>query len=150
MHQRSLYTFWRRIVGPTFFFDTSKRQTCSVKIARTNTPLHAVTTLNDTTYVEAARVMAEQIQTIHGQSAEAGIREAFRRVTSRRPNPEELQRLINRWNIWVEHFTSHREDALQFVSNGQSPLSDRFDTAEYAAHTAVCLLILNLDEGLTR
>lgn len=150
LHQRSLYTFWRRIVGPTFFFDTSKRQTCSVKIARTNTPLHALTTLNDTTYVEAARVMAEQIQTIHAQSAEAGIREAFRRVTSRRPNPEELQRLVNRWNIWVEHFTSHREDALQFVSNGQSPLSDRFDTAEYAAHTAVCLLILNLDEGLTR
>lgn len=61
LYRRSLYTFWRRIVGPTVFFDAAKRQTCSVKEARTNTPLHALTTLNDITYVEAARAMAQRV-----------------------------------------------------------------------------------------
>src|SRR5204863_6214807 len=53
LYRRTLYTFWRRIVGPTMLFDTASRQTCTVKSARTNTPLHALATLNDSTYVEA-------------------------------------------------------------------------------------------------
>ena len=61
LYRRSMYIFWRRIVGPTMFFDGSKRQTCDVKPTRTNTPLHALTTLNDVTYVEAARVMAQRV-----------------------------------------------------------------------------------------
>src|SRR5262249_32473406 len=63
LYRRSVYTFWRRIVGPTLFFDTAARQTCTVKQTRTNTPLHALTTLNDVTFVEAARVMAERVLT---------------------------------------------------------------------------------------
>ena len=59
LHRRSLYTFWRRIVGPTMFFDSATRQTCAVRQPRTNTPLHALTTLNDITYAEAARKLAE-------------------------------------------------------------------------------------------
>ncbi|HND52678.1 MAG TPA: DUF1553 domain-containing protein, partial [Pirellulaceae bacterium] len=55
LYRRSVYQFWRRIVGPTVFFDVANRQTCTVKLARTNTPLHALVTLNDVTYVEAAR-----------------------------------------------------------------------------------------------
>ena len=55
LYRRTLYTFWRRIVGPTMLFDNSPRQTCSVKASQTNTPLHALTTLNDITYMEAAR-----------------------------------------------------------------------------------------------
>src|SRR5262245_63962059 len=53
LYRRSVYTFWRRIIGPTMFFDAGARQTCTVKQGRTNTPLHALATLNDTTYVEA-------------------------------------------------------------------------------------------------
>src|SRR5207253_7534657 len=60
LYRRSLYVFWRRIVGPTIFFDSANRQTCTVKNVITNTPLHALTTLNDTTYVEAARALAER------------------------------------------------------------------------------------------
>ena len=55
LYRRSLYTFWRRIVGPTMFFDNAARQVCTVNVFRTNTPLHALLTLNDVTYVEAAR-----------------------------------------------------------------------------------------------
>src|SRR5262249_37796945 len=53
LYRRSLYTFWRRIVAPTVFFDVANRQNCTVKLERTNTPLHALVTLNDVTYVEA-------------------------------------------------------------------------------------------------
>ena len=55
LYRRSVYTFWRRIVGPTVFFDSAKRQFCEVKQQLTNTPLHALTTLNDITYIEASR-----------------------------------------------------------------------------------------------
>jgi len=60
LYRRSLYVFWRRIIGPTLFFDVANRQTCTVKTPRTNVPLHALLTLNDLGYVEAARVMAQQ------------------------------------------------------------------------------------------
>ena len=63
LYRRSLYVFWRRIVGPTSFFDAGARQVCTVKVARTNTPLHALVTLNDPAYVEAARVMAQRVLT---------------------------------------------------------------------------------------
>ena len=58
LRRRSLYTFWRRIIGPTMFFDTGSRLVCSVKPLRTNTPLQALATANDITYIEAARSLA--------------------------------------------------------------------------------------------
>jgi hypothetical protein len=57
LHRRSLFTFWRRIVAPTMFFDAANRAVCTVKPLRTNTPLHALNTLNDPTFVEAARLL---------------------------------------------------------------------------------------------
>ena len=60
LYRRSLYTFWRRTVGPANMFDASNRQTCRVRSATTSTPLHALTTLNDPTWVEAARALAER------------------------------------------------------------------------------------------
>ncbi len=59
LYRRSLYTYWRRIIAPTMFFDNASRQNCTVKSSRTNTPLHALQTLNNVAYVEAARVLAE-------------------------------------------------------------------------------------------
>src|SRR5690606_27976023 len=61
LYRRRLYTFWRRIVGPTIFFDSASRQTCTVNQTRTNSPLHALTALNAITYVEAARAMARRV-----------------------------------------------------------------------------------------
>ena len=58
LYRRSLYIFWRRSVGPTVLFDNPARQACTVRPSLTNTPLHALTTLNDVTFVEAARVFA--------------------------------------------------------------------------------------------
>ena len=61
LYRRSVYTFWRRSVGPTVYFDNAGRQVCTVRPSLTNTPLHALTLLNDTTFIEAARVFAERI-----------------------------------------------------------------------------------------
>ena len=60
LYRRSLYTFWRRTVAPANMFDASNRQACRVRSSNTSTPLHALTTLNDPTWVEAARVLAQK------------------------------------------------------------------------------------------
>ncbi len=67
LYRRSLYTFWRRIVGPTEFFDTAARQVCVVKPTRTNTPTQALITLNDVTFVEAYHALARHRCDPHGQ-----------------------------------------------------------------------------------
>ena len=82
LYRRSLYLFWRRIVGPTTFFDVAKRQTCEVKPTRTNSPLHALVTMNDVAYVEAARVFAERVVSSSDNDNER-IRSAFLQASGR-------------------------------------------------------------------
>ena len=60
LHRRSLYTFWRRTIAPVNMFDTSSRQACRVRVTATSSPLHALTMLNDPTWVEAARALAQR------------------------------------------------------------------------------------------
>src|SRR6185295_4761488 len=90
LYRRSLYTFWRRIIAPTVFFDSASRQTCTVKQARTNTPLHALITLNDITFVEAARVLADDVyRTAPPEvSPEMLVDRTFRRILVRPPSDE--------------------------------------------------------------
>src|SRR4051794_27389502 len=60
-YRRTLYAFWRRAIAPTFLFDSAQRRVCEVRTARTNTPLQALTLLNDETYLEASRALATQM-----------------------------------------------------------------------------------------
>jgi len=148
--RRSLYTFWRRIVGPTVFFDVSKRQTCAVRTPVTNTPLHALVTLNDVTFVEAARVLAERVLSGDATSDEARMEIAWRLATSRRPNREERELLIERLAILRGQYAADRDAALALVAVGEAPRDERLDPIEHAAYTALALLVLNLDETLTK
>jgi hypothetical protein len=87
LHRRSLYTFWRRTVAPTTMFDVPARTVCSVRTVRTNTPLHALALLNDTTYVEAApRVTGERLLLDKSKTDEQRLERLFRLCTSRRPS----------------------------------------------------------------
>ncbi|MEM7316789.1 MAG: DUF1553 domain-containing protein, partial [Planctomycetota bacterium] len=149
LYRRSLYVFWRRIVGPTMFFDGAKRQTCEVKPTRTNTPLHALTTLNETTFVESARVMAQRVMMTHDR-AEQRINYAFRLATSRFPTESELGVLMRRVEMLVQDYSNDHGDAEKLLSVGESPRDESLDLAEHAAYTMVCSLILNLDETLCR
>ncbi len=148
LHRRSLYTFWRRSVAPANFFDAPTRQVCAVKPQRTSTPLHALTTLNDTTYVEAARVWAEKLSAL--KDDEAKLREAFRAATARAPEPRELASLLTTLTKARAHFGKNKADAEKLVATGEAPASTKLDATEHAAWTTVCLLVLNLDETLNK
>ncbi len=148
LYRRSLYTFWRRIVGPTMFFDVAKRQTCSVRTGRTNTPLHALTTLNDITFVEIARALAERVLEAEGEPNKQ-IELAFRLATSRRPKPQEAAILSSRLKMLEKEFKANPEEAAKLLKMGESPTNERLDAAKHAAMTGLCQLILNLDEALS-
>ncbi len=150
LYRRSLYTFWRRIVSPTMFFDVAKRQTCTVKTATTNTPLHALATLNDVTYVEAARALAQRVMTDGGDSADARITTAFRLTMSRPPQQAELEILKSRLNALHADFKTNPKAAAELLKVGESPRNEKLDAAEHAAYTSLCNLILNLDEFLSK
>ena len=149
LYRRSVYTFWRRIVGPTMFFDVANRQTCTVKMTRTNTPLHALLTLNDITYVEAARLLAQRVITEEHDTVQR-IELAFRLVASRRPSKRELVILQHRLNTLREQFTADESAAHRLLEAGESSRAQGLDTVEHAANTALCTLIFNLDESLTK
>jgi hypothetical protein len=150
LYRRSLYTFWRRIIGPTEFFDSAPRQTCVVKPTRTNSPLHALTTLNDVTYVEAARALAQRVLHTAGPSPSARLDSAFRLVLARRPSAQEQQVLLAALARVRQEFTADPGAATKLLSAGESKRDEKLDAVEHAAWAAVCLAILNLDEALTK
>ncbi len=149
LHRRSLYTFWRRIVGPTLFFDSAKRQVCEVKKLRTNTPMHALAVMNDVTFVEAARGMASIALSAESDTPDR-LDSLFFRSLGRKPSIAEKAILEGTLAAAIEHFASHPEEAGALVSNGVTPVPGEADIVSLAAWTAVCLNILNMDETLTR
>lgn len=149
LYRRSLYTFWRRTVGPTNMFDASDRQSCRVRQGSTSTPLHALTTLNDPTWVEAARVLAERCSKTSG-STDDRLAEAFGRVLCRKPDQNERDRLRQAHARQAAIYRMDPEAAKALLGVGASPRDTSLDPIEQAAFTAVCLGIFNLDEALTR
>lgn len=154
LYRRSLYTFWRRVVGPTNFFDVTARQVCSVRAMRTSTPLHALTVLNDTTYVEAARVWAGKIiSRIEGDelaNERVAIEEAFFAATARQPNEAEVRLLSDALNDAMDRFTNDSGKAQQLLGVGDATRNEDLPTADHAAWTILCLLVFNLDEAISK
>lgn len=149
LHRRSIYTFWRRIIGPTMFFDSAKRQTCEVKPNRTNTPLHALTTLNDTTFVEAARFLAQSAQRKFKNPADQ-LQHVFLALTSREPTESERKVLLRSYEKAIQNFQSNPDQATQLLSVGKKTGDRSLDPTRHAALTVVVNLLLNLDEVLVR
>ncbi|MBK8093999.1 MAG: PSD1 domain-containing protein [Verrucomicrobiaceae bacterium] len=146
LYRRTLYVFWRRIVGPTMLFDTSARQVCAVKTTRTNTPLHALVTLNDTTFVEAARVLAQKVLHMPGDDR-AHLQQAFHLVTHRQPQAEEAAILHQQLTTLRRQSTA---DSAQLLRIGEAPTDPQLSPTEHAAWTSLCLMLLNLDEVVTK
>jgi hypothetical protein len=150
LYRRSLYQFWRRIVGPTIFFDVAARQTCQVKVARTNTPLHALVTLNDITFVEAARALAQRVLLGPATDDASRLTEAFRRSTFRLPTQKELAVLSRRLQSLRELFANDESAAKKLIAVGDSKPSDKLNPVDLAAFTSVASLLLNLDETISK
>lgn len=149
LYRRSLYTFWRRTVGPANMFDAANRQVCKVRQNITNTPLHALTTLNDPTWAEAARVLAARSME-SAKDTEARLNFALRRVLGRLPAEKDLALLRSAYEKQLALYQADPKAAAEVVAIGTAPKNGKLNPTEHAALTAVCLMLLNLDEALTR
>ena len=150
LYRRSLYTFWRRIVGPTLFFDTGNRATCSVKPLRTNTPLHALHTLNDPTYVEASRTLAEGVLKGGLPDFASRLRAVYERVLCREPSESEVKLWSASYQRHFAFYNANPKEAGKLLAVGASLRDASVPLAAHAAYTTVCLSVFNLDEALTK
>ncbi len=151
LYRRGLYTYFKRTVAPPGMavFDAANRETCVVRTSRTNTPLQALTLLNSTAFVEAARVLAAhamQTQT----SVDGQLRYAFERILSRPPSNEELAVLRRGHAGHRARFANDLHASRQLVATGEFPAAEGVDLASHAALTALVSTLLNLDEAVTR
>jgi hypothetical protein len=149
LYRRSLYTFWRRSIGPPNMFDTPNRQVCTVRQARTNTPLHALILMNDVTFVEAARVWAERLMKAE-KTRDARLALAFRQATARAPSATEQKVLLAGYQRVFTQYRADPKAAEKLVSMGEWPRDKTLDVAEHAALAAMANMILNLDEVITK
>lgn len=150
LYRRSLYIFWRRIVAPTLFFDVANRQQCTVKAGRTNTPLHALVTMNDVTYVEAARALAERMLKQGGSADAERVAYGFRLCTARKPTEKEATLLAASLARFRQLYSADAESAKKLIATGESKPDPNLPASELAAQTSLALLLLNLDETLTK
>lgn len=152
LYRRSLYTIWKRTAAPPnmLLFDVPSRETCRVHRARTDTPLQALTLLNDETYVEAARVLAQKMIKEGGGTLEGRITAGFRRVLARTPSPAELKLMVANVKKRIDRYHRDPEAAKKLISTGDAPLDPKLDPAVVAALTVTASTLLNLDETLTK
>jgi hypothetical protein len=151
LYRRGMYTFWKRTSPPPSLttLDAPGREVCTVRRPRTNTPLQALVLMNDPTYVEAARKLAERLMA-EADSPEDRIALAFRLATARRPTPAETAVLRRVFEGQLAVYRRDPRAALTLLTVGESRRNEQLDPAELAAWTMVASAILNLDETVTR
>ena len=152
LYRRSMYTFWKRTVPPAALntFDAPDREKCVARRPVTNTPLQALITMNDPTFIEAARTLAQKALQTGGADINSRLNFAFRQATARKPTPDELGILRN---VYIQHLASYRKDlkaAESLLNIGESKADEKLNKAELAAWTMVVSTILNLDETITK
>ena len=152
LYRRSLYTFWKRTVPhPTLAtFDVPDREVCVARRPKTNTPLQALATMNDTIQVESSRKLAERILVHGGTSPGERVTFAFRLATARKPKAAERNILCSLLDRRLKVYREDPEAAKAFLSAGASASDKTLDPVELAAYANIASLILNLDETITR
>lgn len=151
LYRRAMYTFWKRTSPPASLntFDAPDREKCTSRRAVTNTPLQALVLLNDPTYVEAARNLA-QVVLASPATDDARLRGAFRRVTARLPSNPEMAVLRSALRGQLETYRRDPKAAAELLRVGESPADPKIPAPLLAAWANVCTVILNLDEAITR
>ena len=152
LYRRSMYTIWKRTVPPPALttFDAPDREKCTARRSRTNTPLQALVLLNDPTYVEASRALAQRAITEAGKDPTKRIDYVFRLATARNPQPQERQVLMAIAKQELAEYRHDKASALKLLAVGDSKYNAKLDAAELAAWTTVASTILNLDETMTK
>jgi hypothetical protein len=152
LYRRSLYTYWKRTLAPPSMalLDAGDREYCSVKPKHTNTPLQALTLMNETTFVEASRKLAERMLTEGGETDAARITFAFRALATRLPSKAELDVLVAALAEYRREFEADAKAAATTLKVGASPVAKGLPAVELAATAALANVLLNLDEITTR
>ncbi|GEP45474.1 PSD1 and planctomycete cytochrome C domain-containing protein [Brevifollis gellanilyticus] len=143
-NRRTLYAFWRRSIAPTFLFDSAQRRVCEVGMTRTNTPLQALTLLNDRTILMASRELARQM--LEMKDSARRLDWLYERVLARAPEADERAVLQREWQRALAHYQKAPQEAAEYLETA----SDQGKSlAELAAGSLVATLVLNLDEAIT-
>jgi hypothetical protein len=151
-YRRGLYTFWKRSLPfPALSaFDMPTGDTACPRRVRSNTPLQALTTLNEKTFVESAQAMALRILKEGGVDDRSRASYAFELCTSRKPNPKELTQLMNFWQEQFDYFENHSSAAVKVAVPNFDQMPEDVNVHKAAAWAMVSRAILNLDETLTK
>lgn len=149
LFRRSIYTIWKRTVNPPSMavLDAADREACWVGTKRTNTPLQALTLLNETAFVESARKLAERVLR---ENPDDSVTHAFKLVTQRSPQPDEKEILTRGLQEYRTHFKANPDAAKSLTTIGTSPVPKDLDPVELAALTTLANVLLNLDEVITK
>jgi len=131
-------------------FDAPDREFCIVRRSSTNTPLQALTLLNDPIFVEAARKLAERAILEGGATPEARLSYAFRLAIGHAPEARDLAVLVKTLERMRSTYQADEKVAIQLLSVGASPRNASIPVSELAAYTAITSMILNLDEAITK
>ena len=151
LYRRSLYTFWKRTCPPPSMmsFDAPMREVCIARRARTNTPLQSLVLLNDPTYVECARSLAEHM--IHeGVAVNDRIDAGFLRSVSRKATSQEQAILSQVLETAKQRFAANPVSAQSLNSTGTAAPNPTIDTVELASWTILASTLLNLDETISK
>ncbi len=151
LYRRSLYTFFRRTLAPPNMFDNASRQACTVKISVTNTPLQALTLLNDPTYVEAARALALRAMKHQPNATPRDLIGDMMLLALLRPGQKrELDVLEAAYKREAAWYRDRPSDTAQYLAVGKLPVPQDTDQTHLAALSSVALTIMNLDEAMTK
>jgi hypothetical protein len=149
--RRGIYTVWKRSSPyPSFMnFDATVRAACTVRRSRSNTPLQALTLLNDPVYVDAARALAKRVLTERPDvSAKERIRHAFQLCLAREPDSLELALLEKLLDTQRAVYATDETAAKTLAGRVTPPTG--ITPREFAAWYAVATALLNLDEMITK
>lgn len=155
-HRRAIYTFMRRSAPypSQVTFDAPSREFCTVRRVRTNTPLQALTMLNDPFFFDAARAMAQRMRKDGGENDSERATFGFRLCASRRPEPEELARIVEFYRQELRHYRQNLIEAKQTIEaragSDVAKAANAEDVPELAAWTMVANVLLNMDETITK
>jgi hypothetical protein len=150
VYRRSVYVVVKRTVPhPTLAtFDGNARSTCQIRRQNTNTPLQALVTLNDPTFVEASKVMGEKMARI--SDPRLAIIQAYQQLTGKLPKPQEIALLLKAKDQQKQVFKQKPEKRKGWLSAGYYKIDSSLSAEDVAANAVVASLIMNSDATLTK
>lgn len=152
LYRRSMYTFLKRMAPPPNMetFNAPARELSCLRRDRTNTPLQALVTLNDPTFVEAARNTAQQVLRSAADEPARALQLAAERILCRSLRPEETKVWDAALADLLSYYHGHAGDAAALIKVGESKPDAKLDPAQLAAWTNLCNAMFNLDEVLNK